>query len=137
MLTKAMRKYVETEDKKGYNKSEYDTRLTKYATGAIEDLTFLAHKLPEDLQDELFGEKLLKFFEALFSFSPDYFEDKNKEVLEQRRRRLLMLSHGMILRVFGDMTTAHILAPDMMQRLLKGEAYETALKAIMMKSLSF
>jgi hypothetical protein len=132
MLTKAMRKYVETEDKKGYNKSEYDARLTKYVTGAIEDLTFLAHKLPEDLQDKVFGEELLKFFKALFSFSPNYPE----ELYKQRRRRLLMLSHGMILRVFGDTPTAHSLAPETMHRLLNGQVHETAFKAILMESSS-
>ncbi|MBE3116006.1 hypothetical protein IMZ68_02260, partial [Candidatus Bathyarchaeota archaeon] len=53
-----MRKYVMSENKIGYSKrvqSVYNSRIKTYAKLALQDLTLLAQKLPEDQQAEIFN----------------------------------------------------------------------------------
>ena len=53
MLGNSMRKYVMSEKKNGYSKqvqSVYNSRIKAYAKLALQDLTLLAQKLPEDQQ---------------------------------------------------------------------------------------
>ncbi|MGD0995243.1 MAG: hypothetical protein ABR909_06940 [Candidatus Bathyarchaeia archaeon] len=70
MLTKRMKKYVESKTKAGYDKhtqTEYDKRLLTYATLALKDLKLLAETLPEEQLKEIFNrENMTPFFQALF-----------------------------------------------------------------------
>jgi hypothetical protein len=67
-----MKKYLRSyPEKSGYSKtiqSKYDQRIIEYATKAIEDLTLIMEKTPEDLQAKIFTERYLKqFFKCLFN----------------------------------------------------------------------
>ena len=117
-LTNSMKEYVLSVEKKGYNKSEYDKRCIGYAKMSLEkDLPFLAEKLDEDLQSQIFNEETLTpFFRALFKV--DYKENMKKEELELRRQRLLKVCYSLLMWL-GTEGNAWKLAPKSMELLLK------------------
>ena len=71
MLTKAMRKYVESEAKAGYTKHHqyvYNTRLREDGRQALKDLSLLAQNLPEGEVAQIFGgAEMSGLVEALMS----------------------------------------------------------------------
>ena len=75
MLTKPMRKYLSSENRRGFNKSAYNSRLRDYSTRALRDLTLVAKKASdEDLSDsigEIFtAENLTPLIRAIVSKHP-------------------------------------------------------------------
>jgi hypothetical protein len=135
LLSEAMKEYIENPDKKraGYNLSKYNKRLVEDVTSAFKDLTFLTQKLPEKLQDKVFGDELSDFFTALLKPSSD--SEMTKEERERRRIRILRLVHGILFHL-GDVDTAYKLAPTATKFLMRSTNYDIALKAILMESLS-
>jgi len=119
MLTKAMRKYVISEDKSGYtnaHQTTYKYRLENYTKQALEDLAFLAEKLPEEQLEKVFNAKTLTpFFNSLFRLKIEAADHKDwlqkKKELKPRRDRLLKLS-GAVLRIVGDGRFAVVLLPE-------------------------
>jgi hypothetical protein len=105
MLTKAMRKYVLSEDKSGYDKGKqgnYNTRLKNYSKLAIEDLTLIMEKLPESDLEKLFNAKTMSpFFRALFKIKVTNKEQKYSEEIKAKRQRLFSLSKS-LLNIFED-----------------------------------
>jgi hypothetical protein len=130
-LTNAMKKYINTRDKRGYNRSEYDGRLIGYATMSLKhDLPLLAEKLGEEMQTQIFNkENLMPFFRALFKV--DYRQDISKEELEKRRQRLIKLCYE-LLTWLGYEENARKLAPNSMNLLLK--RVPIGLQAIIMEA---
>jgi len=67
IITDPIKRYILAEEKKGFNKSEYDKRIEGYAKRGFRDLTFLLEKAPEHLQARIFTANNLKgLFRALF-----------------------------------------------------------------------
>jgi len=87
IITNPMRKFVLSPSKKGYNQSEYYSRIIKQAHQGIRDLTFILEKTPERLQSQIFNEQILsQFFKQLFKFTV------SKDVsLEKKRLRMLKI----------------------------------------------
>jgi hypothetical protein len=110
MLTKAMRKYVESNNKTGYDKHKqevYDDRLVMYANQALKDFKLLAEKLPEEKLAQIFNvEKMKPFFDTLFYSKSsrlysqqevkEYQTWQNSEEAESRRKRLVKLSQAVL-----------------------------------------
>jgi hypothetical protein len=86
MLTKPMRKYVESKTKVGYDKhmqDVYDDRLWKYATEALKDLKLLAEKLPEEQLEKIFSvENTQPFLGALLALKSDNEEKRRERIIE-------------------------------------------------------
>ena len=79
MFTKAMKGYLKSPDRKGYNKSTYNSRLKDYSGRGIEDLTLLAESASDkDLSDtvaEIFtAENLMPLIRAIVSKHPSHRE---------------------------------------------------------------
>lgn len=117
MLTKSMKKYLQTEDKRGYNKSAYDARVKIYAQGGIKDLKLLAEVLPEKQLGEIFNkETLAGFLEALLRCKipaedhQEWLRIKESEEMKAKRKRLLGLCWA-ILRAMGDYSFAKSVLP--------------------------
>src|ERR1700690_4289268 len=128
-LKKGMRNFVKSTDKSGWNISEYNKRLVKYATLSLNDLQFLAEKIDEDLQCEIFSEKnLMPFFKALFKVK--YSEGLTQEQIEKRRLRLLKLSFEFITWI-GTVSSLE-LAPKSRQLLMRD--VPLGLRAIIMET---
>ena len=75
MFTKAMKEYLKSPDRKGYNKSAYNSRLKGYSGQGIKDLTLLAENASDkDLSDtvaEIFtAENLMPLIRAIVSKHP-------------------------------------------------------------------
>jgi hypothetical protein len=131
-LTKPMKEYVTSKDKKGYNTSEYDRRLIGYAKLSLKnDLPFLAENLDEEMQAKIFNEEnLLPFLYAVFS--PRYKDPKMSEKeREQRRKRIVRLSQFFI-NSLG--TEGAVLAPKSLSLLNKN--IPMGLRAILMENCS-
>ena len=60
MFTKAMKEYLKSPDRKGYNKSAYNSRLKGYSERGIKDLTLLA----ENASDKDLSDTVAKIFTA-------------------------------------------------------------------------
>lgn len=87
IITKPMRKFVLSPSKKGYNQSEYYSRIIRLAKKGIEDLTFLLENTPERLQSQIFNEQNLnQFFQKLFRF-----RSTDEASMEQKRLRMLKI----------------------------------------------
>ena len=87
IITKPMRKFVLSPSKKGYNQSEYYSRIIRLAKKGIEDLTFLLENTPERLQSQIFDEQNLnQFFQKLFRF-----RSTDEASKEQKRLRMLKI----------------------------------------------
>ncbi len=86
MLTKPMRKYVESKTKVGYDKhmqDVYDDRLRKYATDALKDLKLLAEKLPEEQLEKIFNvENTQPFIGALLALKSDNEAKRRERIIE-------------------------------------------------------
>lgn len=145
-LTPKMKKFVNAASKKGYNVSQYNNRLVGSANLSIKDLQFIAERLDEDLQAEIFTvEKLMPFFEALFKLNYKstgmeevVSSEKNerqlteKELieLEKRRKRLLKLSYELI--TWIGAVSSRELAPQSRQLLMRD--VPLGLRAIIMEA---
>ncbi len=88
IITKPMRKFVLSPSKKGYNQSEYNSRIMKQAIAGIKDLSFLLENTSESLKSQIFNEKnLAVFFQNLFRFK----QSKEESTYEQKRVRMLKI----------------------------------------------
>lgn len=125
MLSKPMKRYVMSNDKKGFDtdtRNAYNKRLREYAVEAIKDLALLAEKLPEKEQAIIFNDITISpFFQNLFCFACKNPEDKNKtpgellktmgqEHYQERQQRILRLCYE-AMNAIGDTFNATHLAP--------------------------
>jgi len=142
MLSKSMKQYVINREKNGYSKevqNVYNSRLKSYAIDALNDLTLLAEKLPEDDLKEIFNQKTIyPFIKNLFTVKIK--DNYGEEELEQRRRRILRLSYD-TLTTIGFRNNPWYLAPDVMKILVKAGLHETfdtfvGLKGIYIKAFN-
>lgn len=126
MLKSGLRKYVKSEDKEGYNKSQYNKRLKNYTITTLEDLTLIAERTDESLQSEMFTpDNMRPFFSQLFKV--DFKPDMTKEEIEKRRKRLLWLAYE-LLSYLGLTENAWKLAPKAMHILV--QAPQSKIEAI-------
>jgi hypothetical protein len=150
ILTKPMKKYLLSDDKKGYTaetRSSYNRRMVDYAISGISDLLLLAERLPEGMQAEVFNEETLaplmrNLFRLIVKEHAEVveFPEINREELEKRRARVLALCYT-VLDEIGDSFNARNLAPDVMKILTEAGPSETlptitGLKAVYVKGLS-
>ena len=116
MLGNSMRKYVMSENKNGYSKqvqSVYNSRIKTYAKLALQDLTLLAQKLPEDQQAEIFNDgNVANLLTAIIKLNPDQMTHLNndKALAKKKRQRLLPLCYDLITSL-NNYNLAHLLAP--------------------------
>lgn len=117
MLSKSMKRYLLKKDKRGYNKSSYDSRVKAYAARGIEDLRLLAEILPEEQLDEIFNkESLTSFFEALLRCDipakdhQEWLRVKETKDMLKKRKRLLGICWA-VLQAIGDYRFAKSVLP--------------------------
>lgn len=132
MLTKAMRKFVTSKDKSGYNKSQqstYNSRVEEYIVQALRDLSLLTETLPEKQLETTFNARTLTpFFQALFKLEikTDGGDHKDwlqkKEEMKMKRDRLLKIA-GAALRTIGDVRFARALLDQLLVPYLQGFPY--------------
>lgn len=141
ILTKAMREYVLNDKKVGYTRqtqSTYNRRIIEYAKRGLEDLTLLAEKLPEELQDGIFNEENLgPLLRKVFRLKIR--TEMSEDDLEKRKRRILELSWD-LLNTLGSRDNAYALAPRQMKTLTMAGLYEpldfiVGIKAIILKAM--
>jgi hypothetical protein len=141
MLSKAMMKYVMSENKNGYDKqtqSVYNNRIKNRAAQALKDLGVLAEKLPEKQQAQIFSyENLTPLTRRAFVFQAR--KPVDEEETQERRARLLLLCYRVLNEIAQD--NAWHLAPDVMKILTLGGSGDTlpgiiGLKAIYLKGFS-
>lgn len=141
VLGNGLRKYVMSENKNHHSKEVqrvYNNRIKKYAKQAIQDLTLLALKLPEDQQAEIFSDKTINpLFTAIIKPTPEqmiqYFE--NKELTQKKRQNLLPICYNIISQL-NDSNLAHLLAPVGTRYMIKEGGQLAFLKAIYYRSLN-
>jgi len=80
ILSKPMEKYLSKKEKRGFNKSLYNSRIRKYAIQGLKDLTLLADQLPEEQLNKIFNEKLKP---NLIVISPKKYSVFEKGVLKK------------------------------------------------------
>jgi hypothetical protein len=135
-----MRKYVMSEKKNGYSKqvqSVYNSRIKAYAKLALQDLTLLAQKLPEDQQAEIFNDKnIANLLAAIIKLSPVQMTQLNddKGLAKKKRQRLLPLCYDLITHL-NDSNLAHLIAPVGSRYMIKEGGQLAFLKAIYYRSL--
>jgi hypothetical protein len=140
MLGNSMRKYVMSENKNGYSKqvqSVYNSRIKTYAKLALQDLTLLAQKLPEDQQAEIFSDKNIEnLLAAIIKLSPGQMTQLNddKDLAKKKRQRLQPLIYGVIT-LLNDSNLAHLIAPVGSRYMIKEGGQLAFLKAIYYRSL--
>jgi len=142
VLSKSMKQYVMSQEKKGYSKETqnvYNNRLRNYAVEALKDLALLAEKLSEEELQDIFNEKTLSpLIKNIFRAKiKDNYEEKE---FEQRRQRILRLSWDTLTEI-GFRDNAWNLAPDVMNILIKAGLHENfdtfvGLKAIYIKGFN-
>ncbi|MCZ2809571.1 MAG: hypothetical protein O2V44_09480 [Candidatus Bathyarchaeota archaeon] len=117
ILTEPMKKYVLSEDKRGWNKSAYNSRIREYAVQGLRDLALLADKLPEEELAKIFNKENL--FHLLESILKTKISVKNHEewkkiketpIMLAKRRRLLNVCNT-ILMLIGDYNFTAALVP--------------------------
>jgi len=150
ILTKPMKNYLLSSDKRGYREdlqSAYNNRIIDYATRGLKDLLLLAEKLPEEAQAEVFNEETLaplmrNLFRLIVKEHVEVADipEINREELEKRRTRVLALCYAALDEI-GDLFNARNLAPDIMEILMEAGPSETlptitGLKAVYIKGLS-
>jgi hypothetical protein len=139
MLGNSMRKYVMSEKKSGYSKpvrSVYNSRIKAYAIRALQDLTLLAQKLPEDQQAEIFTDKNIgNMLAAIIKLSPVQNAQLNddKGLAKKKRQRLLPLFYDLIT-LLNDSNLAHLIAPVGTRYMIKEGGQLAFLKAIYYRS---
>lgn len=140
MLGNSMRKYVMSENKNGYSKavrSVYNSRIKGYAIRALQDLTLLAQKLPEDQQAEIFTDKNIgNMLAAIIKLSPVQNAQLNddKGLAKKKRQRLLPLFYDLIT-LLNDSNLAHLIAPVGTRYMIKEGGQLAFLKAIYYRCL--
>jgi len=142
VLSKSMKQYVMSQEKKGYSKETqnvYNNRLRNYAVEALKDLALLAEKLSEEELQDIFNEKTLSpLIKNIFRAKiKDNYEEKE---FEQRRQRIMRLSWDTLTEI-GFRDNAWNLAPDVMNILIKAGLHENfdtfvGLKAIYIKGFN-
>ena len=138
MLTKGMKKYVMSRDKRGYNKSQYNERIRKYAVKALEDLVLIAKNTPEKIQAQIFNEKNLEpFFKVVFNVETEI-SDKELKIV---RHRLLRLFYTLVIALWNNQLDRK-LAPHVYKVLKHSPRYKGSLdylnviEALMIASMS-
>ena len=138
MLGNAMRKYVMSENKNGYGKqvqSVYNNRIKRYTKLALKDLAFLAQKLPEEQQAEIFNDENMKdLFRALLRLNATELT-ANKELLRKKRQRLLPLCYELI-SLLNDTNLAYLMAPIGSRYMIKDGGRLASLKTVYYRSMS-
>lgn len=138
MLGNAMRKYVMSENKNGYSKqvqSVYNNRIKHYTKLALKDLAFLAQKLSEEQQAEIFNDENMKdLFRALLRLNATELT-ANKELLRKKRQRLLPLCYELI-SLLDDIKLAYLMAPIGSRYMIKEGGQLAYLKAVYYRSMS-
>jgi hypothetical protein len=135
-----MRKYVMSEDKSAYSKqvqAVYKSRIKKYATLALQDLTLLAQNLPEDQQAEIFTDQTVgDLLAALLKLSSEQVSrlEKDKELAKKKRQRLLPLCYKLIF-LLNNHNLAHVMAPTGTRYMIKEGGQLAFLKAIYYRAL--
>jgi hypothetical protein len=135
MLGNSMRKYVISENKKGYSKAVqavYNCRIKTYAKQALQDLALLAEKLPEDQQTELFNSaNTLPFFKALLTQTPEEITRlaEDKSLAKKKRQRLQPLTYN-IITLLNDSNLSWLIAPVGARYMIKEGGHLAHLKAI-------
>jgi len=141
MLGNSMRKYVMSENKNGYSKavqSVYNSRIKTYAKQALQDLTLLAEKLPEDQQTEIFNEKnIWQLLRAILKQNSEEMTQlhQDKELAKKKRERLLPFCYNLIT-LLNDSNLAHLLSPVGDRYMTKEGGHLAHLKAIYYCSLN-
>ena len=136
-----MRKYVMSENKNSYSKavqSVYNYRIKTYAKQALQDLTLLAEKLPEDQQAEIFNEKTT--WELLRAMLRQSSEEAtrlylNKALAKKKRTRLLPMCYKLIT-LLNESNLAQLLAPIGDRYMIKEGGHLAHLKAVYYCSLN-
>lgn len=135
-----MRKYVISEKKSGYSKAVqavYNSRIKKYSKQAIQDLTLLAEKLPEDQQSDIFNcENMKPLLEAILKLSPQEITQltQNKELAKNKRNRLRPLTYH-IINALNDSNLSRLIAPVGSRYMVREGGHLAHLKAIYYRSL--
>ena len=134
ILTKPMKKYLLSNNKRGYSKDRqraYDNRIIDYAVRGLEDLLLLAEKLPEEEQAKVFNQEMLtplmrNLFRLIVKAHTEVADipEVNREELGKRRMRVLTLCH-VALSEIGDFFNARNLAPDVTTILMQAGPPET------------
>ncbi|TET26553.1 MAG: hypothetical protein E3J73_04310 [Candidatus Bathyarchaeum sp.] len=126
ILTKPMKEYVLSKDKKGWNKSAYNSRIQQYAIQGLKDLTLLANQLPEGQLAEIFNEKTLHdLFKAMLKIKTSaknhekWKKLKETSIILKKRKRLLKICY-MILMLVGDFNFVATLVPSNWKPWLRG-----------------
>jgi len=126
LLGNAMRKYVMSDRKNGYNKQTqyvYNSRIRNYAVQALKDLALLAEKLPEKQQAQIFNEDTLSaLVYGIFRFRT--VQQIDEKEARERQSRILSLCY-LVLNEVGYTENAWSLAPDIMNILVMGGSSET------------
>jgi hypothetical protein len=117
--------------------SVYNSRIKAYAKLALQDLTLLAQKLPEDQQAEIFNDKnIANLLAAIIKLSPVQMTQLNddKGLAKKKRQRLLPLCYDLITHL-NDSNLAHLIAPVGSRYMIKEGGQLAFLKAIYYRSL--
>ena len=127
ILTDPMRKYVLATDKRGWNRSAYNSRLQDYAIQGLKDLTLIAKQLPEEQLRKIFNEKTLgTFFKSLLKIDmsagdhEEWKKIRKTDEMFRKRKRLLKIC-WMVLTLIGDHKFAANLVPSNWKPWLKME----------------
>lgn len=92
-LPRGLRKYVESEDKSRYNRSEYNKRLINFCYLMFKDFVSIIENMDDDVQAKIFNAENLKpFFSALFSVKKGDSDAKRKRILKVVNALLVILS---------------------------------------------
>ena len=141
MLGNSMRKYVMSENKNGYSKqvqSVYNNRIKTYAKRALQDLSLLAQKLPEDQQAEIFHDQnITSLFKALLKLTPAELTEleENRALAKKKRERLLPICYELIT-LLNNFNLAHVMAPVGTRYMIKEGGQLAFLKAIYYRALN-
>jgi len=128
-----------SENKKGHSKqvqSVYNYRIKAYAKLALQDLTLLAQKLPENQQTEIFNDKnITNLLASIIKLSPVQNAQLNddKSLAKKKRQRLLPLCYDLIT-LLNDSNLAHLIAPVGTRYMIKEGGTLAFLKAIYYRS---
>ncbi len=135
MLGNSMKKYVMTQDKKGYSKqvqNVYNNRIKKYSQQALRDLTLLAQKLPEEQQAEIFNAANVgPLIQAILKIDNEAMSQlgSNPSLRKQKREQLLPLCYEMV-SFMNTSSLSHLLAPVGTTYMIREGGHLAYLKAI-------
>jgi hypothetical protein len=141
VLGNGLRKYVTSENKSHYSKEVqrvYNNRIKNYAKQAMQDLTLLAQKLPEDQQAEIFNDQTVNpLFKAIIKPTPEQMKQysQNKELAKKKQQNLLPICYSMISQL-NDVNLAHLLAPVGTRYMIKEGGQLAFVKAVYYRGLN-